>query len=133
MKYKHFQGFIALTAVLVLSAVFLSVSITLVTHALSGSDQVLRAYFRAKSEAVSLGCVEYALFKTRESFNYAGGESILVGEETCTILPIEGVLESSRTIQTVSTVSGHTYRNEVIIEASSLEILVSSSKTVPNF
>jgi len=133
MKILRNRGFIALTAVLVLSAIFLSFSITVITHALTGSDQALSVLARDKAQFVTESCLEYALLKLPQSLNYAGNESILVGDETCEILRMIETGNSTRIIQAQSTVSGYTYRAEVVIQTISPEIVISSWEAVQNF
>ena len=127
---KQRQGFIALTTVLVLSAVFLSVSISMATHAISGSGVNVSFFKGHTAQVTAKSCVEFALLKLQRVENYAGNEGILVGEETCTILPITDYSETEKRIQAESTVDSYFYRVEVIVETTpALQINSYEAKT----
>ena len=131
MKYQ--QGFIALTSVLILSAIFLSLSIVIATHAISGSRVNISQYASNKAQILAESCVEYALSELQRSETYSGNEAVQIGDESCDILPIGGSGNSNRTIQTESTVLDHTYRLEVVVAEIDPDVQITSWEPVINF
>ena len=79
------RGFIALISALVLSAMLL---IGVASESLGGffaRTSVLDAESKARSEALADACSNMVLSKLTEDASYAGGETITVGSDSCTI------------------------------------------------
>ncbi len=133
MTKKLNQGFIALTTALVLSVVFLSVGIGAAKIAISGGQESLTYYFSEKARILAESCAEYSLLKLQESIDYPGNETVVIGGETCEIQAVGGSGNTDRVVRTVSTVSGHILKIEVIISTIYPEIQISSFKTVVDF
>ena len=129
----HNQGFIALSTVLVLSAIFLSIGIGMTTIASFNAQNNLSVYFGNKAHILAEACTEYALYNLRESSDYQGNENLQIDGETCEILVIGGSGNTDRTIQVQSTVSDFTKRIEVVVEAVLPETKITSFKSVVNF
>lgn len=131
MKEKN--GFVALTAVLVLSAIFLSVSISIASHAISGSGSNTSLYASHKAKVSAASCVEYALLKMQRTEGYGGNEGILIDEEECEILSVSGT-ETERSIQVQSSVFEHVYRIEAITDETDPAVMeIASYEAVTNF
>lgn len=130
---KTNQGFMALTSVLVLSAIFLSLSISIATHAISGSKTNTSVHASNKAKFLAESCVEYALAELQRSALYDGDEQVQIGEESCDILTVQGTGNTDRIIQTESTVSGHVYRWEVVVSEIDPSIQITSWEPVTNF
>ncbi len=133
MKIIHNKGFIALASVLVLSAIFLSLSISTASQAINSTDNTSAIYAHAKAKRVAEGCVEYALIELSRTLNYEGNGSILIAEESCEILPIGGVGNNDRVVQVQSTVQGYVYKIEVVVSQISPEMQIGSFKAITNF
>lgn len=131
MKYKN--GFIALTTVLILSAIFLSLSISIATHAILNAGINVGAYTSAQSKALAEACVEYAQIELSRTLNYDGDESILIDDQSCYILPISGEGNTNRVIQTESIVDGFVYRIEVELSEIQPEMQIASYEAKVNF
>ena len=131
MKYN--QGFIALTSVLILSAISLSISISVASRAISGSGISIAMRERDTAKYLTESCVEHALIELERTLNYQGNESILVGDELCDILVVEGSGNTNRTIKAQGSVGQHTYRVRVIINTISPNLTIKSYKRVANF
>lgn len=130
---KHNQGFIALTSVLILSAIFLSLSISVASRAISGSKIDTSVYVSSKAQILAESCIEYALTELQRSTNYVGGDNITIGDESCDILTVEGAGNRNRTIKAESTVSGHVYRLKVVVSEVDPRIQIASFEPVINF
>ena len=131
MKYN--KGFIALAAVLVLSAVFLALSIGMATQAIYGAKADMSLYASNKARILAESCVEQALAQLQRSVSYVGEERISIDEDTCDILTVGGVGNTDRTIQAQSTVSDHTYRLEVVVAEIDPTVKIASFESVINF
>ncbi|MFZ2252826.1 MAG: hypothetical protein WAW13_01475 [Minisyncoccia bacterium] len=130
---KNTQGFIALASVLILSAIFLSLSIGIATRAIreAKTDTALRE--RDSALYLSEACAEYARMELERTLDYQGNEGILMDEGSCQILPIEGVGNTNRILRVQSTVGTHTYRIEYGILTVSPHMVITSSERVTSF
>lgn len=130
---KYTQGFIALTSVIILSAIFLSVTISVATRAImvSGTSSAFRE--RDTSRYLALACAEYARLKLQRTLDYGGNEGILIGDGACEILAIQGSGNTNRVLRVQSQTGTHTYRIEEVIESVSPELIISSSARVIQF
>jgi hypothetical protein len=103
MRYKIPQrGFIALTTMLVISAVALAVSISISLIGVSRAKNSLDYIKGQKTLKIAEGCAEVALLELRDDVNYLGG-SPTMGDGMCTI-SISGA-GSDRTIDVEATIS----------------------------
>lgn len=118
------NGFVALASVLILAAIFLSISIGVASQALSGSNIAITQYSYVQARALSDACAEYALMELARVLNYGGDESILIDGEECDILPIIGIGDTEKIIMTKSTIGEYTYRTRIVAlhESTTLEI-----------
>lgn len=130
---KNTQGFIALTSVLILSAIFLSVTISVAYRAVTVSGTSTAFRERDTARYLAQGCLEYARMELERTLDYQGNEGILIGEETCQILGIEGFGNTDRVVKVKSTVGSHTYYIEDTIEEVSPNMIVTSSERVTEF
>lgn len=127
------RGFIALTSVLVLSAVFLSVTITLATRAISGSQITTAYYDRDRAQYLADACIELALIELIETFGYEGGDTMVVGDGSCDVVSIGGSGVDDRTIHVESTVGAHTFRVVVDVASISPTVTITSYEHVVAF
>lgn len=130
MKYTH--GFIALTSVLVLSAVFLSVTISMVSRAISGSSVAAALVERDSARHLAEACVERGLYELVRTLDYDGSDSIVMDDGSCDVVTLgEGL--SNRELHAEATIGSHTYRIEVILESISPSVLMTSYERVTQF
>jgi hypothetical protein len=133
MIMKHTQGFIALTSVLILSAIFLSISISIASRAISGGDASIALYERDKAKFFAEACAEYALMELQRTLNYDGDEGILVGDGSCTVRTVVGTENENRSVEVESTVGAHTYRIRVGVDEISPVMEVGKQERVESF
>ncbi|MEI6326749.1 MAG: hypothetical protein WCO78_01360 [Candidatus Roizmanbacteria bacterium] len=112
--YSNFQkGFIALTSVLIVSVVVLSITITVIYLSIGQGQSALATYKGEEQLTFVEGCMEDALLKIKANAGYSGG-SITRPEGTCTITVSQAVNVYTvtatgittlykRTIQTIAT------------------------------
>ncbi len=130
---KYTQGFIALASVLVLSAIFLSISISIASRAISGSDTSIGMHEREVARFIVMACVEHALVELQRTLNYDGEESILVGDTPCEIESIGGDGNTNRTIHAESQVGSVVYRVVVDVAVVSPHLSITSYERVASF
>lgn len=133
MTKTHPQGFIALSAVLILSAIFLSISLSMALRAISGAGTGIAFHEREKSRYLAHACVDYARMELQRTLDYQGNESILIGEAACEIFDIEGVGNNDRILTVESVVGEHTFRIRDVIEEISPKMIILSSERVVSF
>lgn len=125
---KQSQGFIALTSVLILSAIFLSLAIstTLSVITATGTNTAFRE--RDVARYMARGCMEYALMQLERNLNYQGNEVILIDDEECEILPITGAGNINRVLEVKSIIGAHVYHIVSEIETISPIMVVKTSE-----
>ncbi len=88
-KTKNESGFIALMAVIVISAVLLSITFSVSAGGYFTRFNVLNGEFKRISLGLAESCVDVALLKIGEQYTtYTGNETIPVGTQNCKIDPI---------------------------------------------
>lgn len=130
---KHKNGYILLSSVLVLSAVFMLLALGVSRGSLYTSEGVLLIRYGAAAQHAAKACAEYALMELTRDLAYSGNETRMVGESDCEILPVSIDEDGSTTLRTQSTVSGHTQR--VIVEVSAVvpDVTITSYRAVDDF
>lgn len=127
------QGFIALTSVLILGAIVLSISIGIASRALirtnTSADQT-HAYTTAFAADA---CSERALIELIRTLDYAGEEQLNVGPAECEVLAVTGSGVNDRVIQARGTIYEYMQRVVVDIEQVSPDFIISLWKIVKNF
>lgn len=123
-KIDQCRGFIALTTILIMGALMLSIGIGLTLRAISEGDMSSGAEFSARAKALAEACAETAVFRLKNNLSYSGNETIIViGSDTCDILSVEGIGNSNRVIKTQSAVMGYKRKIKVVIaQVSPLQI-----------
>jgi hypothetical protein len=130
---KQNKGFIAISTTLILSAIFLSISLGMSMRAISGIDTSIAFADREAARLQAYGCLHYARLELQQTLDYRGNEGILIGEETCEIFDIEGSGNTNRILMVESTVGNHTVRIREVIEQISPNMVILSSDRVVSF
>jgi hypothetical protein len=112
----HDSGFVALTTVLVLSAVMLALGIGMVSREILGAQGSLGMEARDMARAYAEGCADLALLKLTREPGYGGSEGILMGDDSCDIGAVEGTGES-RTVRVTGHAGEHAYELSISIDA----------------
>ena len=118
---------------LVISAVLLSVSISVASRALSGSEAEIALSARDQARFYAEGCVDYALMQLRTDLSYAGNESILIGDGDCEVFSIEDDGAGTLVLRVESIVRDHAYRIMATVDTADANIVVSSYSYVAHF
>lgn len=110
------NGFIALTTILIMSVLMLSVGIGVTLRSISAGDISSGEEFSARAAALSEACAENAVLRLKNNLSYSGNENIIIETgASCDILPLEGVGNTNRTIKTQSTVNGYKRKTRAVL------------------
>lgn len=85
---KKLKGYAALTSVIVLSAV---ATLVLITSIQINTESVIASKTledSKKADALAYSCVEVAIENLKQDQSYSGNEVVLIGTDSCEILPI---------------------------------------------
>jgi hypothetical protein len=109
---------IALTTILIMGALMLSVGIGVTLRSISEGDMSSGEELSARAGALSEACAEAAVLRLKNNLSYSGNEAIMVqGSDTCDILAAEGVGNANRVIKTQSTAGGYTRKIRVALSS----------------
>src|SRR4030042_4093857 len=103
-RAKKQEGFVAITSVLIVSALVLVLGVSMCHNSLE--DQAMSAAFNKGEEASLLAdfCAREAFQNIKQDINYAGDETIEINGMSCEINPIENISTSTKKISTLATV-----------------------------
>jgi len=126
---KKQKGFIAITTVLIISALVLMIGIGISLESIGETKMGLQRSLSSQSYYLTNLCVEQTLMKLKENSSYSGDETINVENGSCTILPIEG----NWTIKVSAFSSGQIKKMKLIVSQIDPEIIVDSWEEVAEF
>lgn len=127
------RGFIALTSILIIGALILTISIGLSLRSIGETQISLAEQESHRALALANLCAEAALMKLESVLNYGGNESMAVGGQSCDIMSIEGSGNLNRIVKAKSTVSGHTKKVKVVVSRISPVMQITSWEEVADF
>ena len=130
---KKQQGFIAVTAVLITSALFLSLAVSVTSGALGATTKIVSIYQAKQASLLADACVAHALLRLTHELHYLGDQVLEFGVDHCEIFPIAEETDGTRTIHTQGTVKKHTYRVIVEVGGTSPELSIGSYTSVVTF
>lgn len=130
---KKREGYVALMSVLIISAVLLIISVGLSLRSINEASMSLGEQESRKALAMADLCMEKALMKLESVLNYAGNESIILGDKSCDILTVSGNGNFNRTVQTQGTVSNYTKKIKVEVSQISPIMQILSWEEVAEF
>lgn len=130
---KSHQGFVALSAVLILTAVFLAIAIGLSTKSISGQDTAVVIIGRDKAKYLAYSCLEYARMELIRSLDYQGNEVIMLTDGLCEINQITGIGNFARVLRIKAVVDEYSYYIEDNIETINPIMQINTSQRVEGF
>ncbi len=86
---KNNSGFIALTSTIIISAILMTIAISLSLSGFFNRFDLLISEFKARSATLAEACVHRATLYLGTNPTYTGDVNLSVGDDSCTILPIE--------------------------------------------
>ncbi|MCA9355885.1 hypothetical protein KC865_05070 [Candidatus Kaiserbacteria bacterium] len=130
---KNNQGFIALSSVLILSAIFLSITIGITSNSITVSGTGIAFKDRDEARYTIHACLEHARMELQRTLGYRGDEVLQVGDNQCEILVVEGIGNTDRIIKVHSRVGEQEYFISENIDQISPKFIISSSERVTQF
>ncbi len=127
------SGYIALTTVLILTAVMLIIVLSLNLNAISESKIAISEEATHKAFFLATACAEDALRKLKDNTSYGGNETIAIGSESCFIETVEGSGNANRIVKTRSTVGEHTRKVRVEIATVNPDTAITSWQEVADY
>lgn len=119
---KNEKGFIAITSILIVSAIVLAIGIGVSLRAIGETDMSLGEELSIRALNLADACAEDAMLKLKNNLSYSGDESIVIdGSNSCDILLVEGSGNNNRIIKTESLVGG--YKRKVKVEITTVSPL----------
>ena len=127
--FKKQKGFIAITTVIIVSALVLIVGIGISLESIGEMKMGLQKSLSSQSYYLTNLCAEQALMNLEEDSSYLGDEIINISNGSCTILPIEG----NWTIKVSASSSGQIKKMKLVLNQIDPEIIVDSWEEVAEF
>jgi hypothetical protein len=86
---KHISGgYIGITSALIITVTLVVIVTTISLVSVFTRVDVSGTHFKEKSSALARSCVSAALLKIARTSTYAGGETLNVGSDTCSIVSV---------------------------------------------
>lgn len=127
------KGFIALTAVLVVSALFLSVIIGTTVRSINATKATHALQHGKNAEVLAYACAEYSLAEHVKQLHYLGSQTLNFPTGSCTIEPVIEEDGGVRTMDTIGESSGHIHRVRIELTGTGNTVTVGSYNSVVAF
>lgn len=125
------SGFVALTTLLVISAVVLAISISVTLIGISNLQNSLDLKRKNELNVISKGCVEEALLQIRNDSAYLGVANFPIGNGFCTISVSGTGLDRTVNIEAkINGIMSYTKRYQVILKTSGKSVSIISYNEV---
>lgn len=112
---KNNKGFIVLTSVIVLSVVLLLIAQVVSTAGYFQGSGALDFELKETSYFLALSCLDHAYYSATQDFDYAGNETLPVGNSTCHVDPV--VFQGQNTIfQSSATANASTTKLKMVVD-----------------
>ena len=83
--YREPEGFIALITAIILTVILLTLTISINSLGYFTRSEILGAEFKERSSALAEACADRAIQNLIADPDYAGGETVTVGSDECSI------------------------------------------------
>ena len=83
------KGYIAITTTIIVSLVVLLLSSAVGSSSLFSRLNELDSMYKRSSYFLTRSCLDHAMYKLAQSTSYGGSETVVIGSDTCTLLPVE--------------------------------------------
>ncbi|MEI6378173.1 MAG: hypothetical protein WCO55_00800 [Candidatus Falkowbacteria bacterium] len=124
-------GLVALTAILIVSALVFVIGVSLLARSLGESRLSLDAQESERARVLANACAEHALATLLASSTYAGNELLPLDNYNCYIGAVGGSGNTNRVVNASSTVSYYTRRVQVNVSQLTPTLTISSWREVP--
>ena len=109
------NGYIALIAVLIISAVALAIGLSLNIFGIQESQTSLMTQYSAASAVAGDTCLDEAYIRLENDAKYAGGQ-LIVGPASCTITVVPDVDDLRVTVVATTNTVTRSYESHVILD-----------------
>ncbi|MDO8443053.1 MAG: hypothetical protein Q7S81_02230 [bacterium] len=116
------HGYISLISSIIISILLLAVTFAISFNNSSSRFNILNVEFKERSLALAEACVDTALLKLAQNQSYGGNENISVGNDQCSILPIE-TSSGQKIIKTKAIFQNAVTNLKVAVQASNLSVV----------
>lgn len=116
------HGYISLISSIIISVLLLAITFAISFNNSSSRFNILNAEFKEQSSALAEACVDTALLKLAQNQSYGGNENISVGNDQCSILPIE-TLTGQKIIKTKAIFQNAATNLKVAVQAGDLSVI----------
>lgn len=130
---KTTNGYITLLSVLIVGAVGVVLSTSLLLIGLDFSRTSLAFQQSNQAKALANACTERALNNLRLSLTYAGGETLNFGQGFCQVVGVLGSGNANRTIEAIGNVENMIRKVKVVLAEVRPRILIVSWQEVADF
>lgn len=129
------KGFVTLLSVVVLGAIGLSITTSLLLFGAGSSHTSIVRMRSLQAKVFANACAEEALQKLRESVYYQGNETLIFSGGSCDIqsIPIGGIGNNGRTVQVIGKAGSVERRVRVIISTVHPTVLIASWQEIGTF
>jgi hypothetical protein len=127
------KGYIAITSILLISALVLTITIGASLRAIDQTKIVLDEQESHRALALANACAEIGTMKLLSVFQYAGNEVITVGSESCNIEAMSETGNFNRTVKAQGTVTGITKKVSLNVYQVSPVTQITSWQEVSDF
>lgn len=131
-NYRKQSGYITLLSVLVVGAVGVSISVSLLLLGLGNSRTGLSLQQLYQAKALSDACAEEALAEVRNSTSFTGSGSLTIGQGTCSY-SVTSQGGQDRTVAATGTVGTIVRKTKVVLNKITPSIAVVSWQEVGDF
>lgn len=112
---NRYKGYTTLISVIVIGAIATAITVTLLLSGYINSENSRDVLDSAQARAIANACSERALSSLRLDLLYEGNENYSIDSGTCTISPLEGWGNYSRTIDVEGLKGEYIYRVRIVV------------------
>ncbi len=88
LRLKNQQGYIALTSVIIISLLLITIITALSSVNYFSRYNILENEFKERSGGLAEACVDYSLAKLAANSSYVGGENANIGSDSCRVVSV---------------------------------------------
>jgi len=132
-KLLSTHGYISLISVIIVGAVVLLISVSILILGINQSKGGLLEENSAEARALSNACAEKALMQIKDNINYNGNETITLGNGQCTIETIENLEGESRILKTKGITNNVVNKLRIEISAIHPQLIFTSWQEVSDY
>ncbi len=116
------SGYIALISSIIISILVLGIALAISSAGYFSRFDILKNEFKERSSALAEACVDTALLKLAQNQSYNGNENIGIGNDQCSILPIE-IASGQKIIKTKASFRNAVTNLKVTVNSANLSVI----------